>query len=217
MLIDTSYFVGELHVPQVGGGASNKINNNDEFQNYIDQYEVDIMDMGLGKKTSKELFSVLHSKTGVINASADPKWTALIEGEDYQVDGKDYFWQGLRNKTGVLPRSIAAYYVYYKYMTDSILHKSTLGMVKAGADNSFSASAIPTLTRAWRNLYDWYGSGNCYYTPDVYVKKGVLVTDYFANNNNTREVSLFQYMVDKNEDFPDWTFTIIENKNQFQL
>ena len=218
MLINISdYFVGELHVPQVGEGSSSKINNNDEFQRFLDEYEVDIMDLALGKQTSNELFSNVHSQTGMIINGADPKWAKLIEGDTYESKGRQLFWQGIRNRTGSVSRSMIAYYVYYKYMTDNIIQKSTLGMVRGQAENSITASTIPTLTRAWRKLYKWYGDCNYNYSHGSHYRyRGLSVSDYFGDNN-TNEVSLYRYMSDHRDEFPNWSFTPIENKNQFQI
>lgn len=219
MLIDTSFFVGELSLPQVGAGSSSKINNNDEFDLFRDEYEVDIIDSGLGKLLSNELFRNINSTTGKLRADADVKWDKLINGDEYTIRGTKYFWRGLVERRGSISRSLIAYYVYYRYMTDNIIHKSTLGMVRGQAENSVAASTIPTLTRAWRKLYEWYG--DCNYDSDFnfgshYKHRGVFVSDYFREDNS-KNVSMYQYLKDHKDSFPDWYFTPIENKNQFQI
>ena len=92
-------------------------------------------------------------------------------------------------------------------------------MVRGQAENSVNASTIPTLTRAWRKFHEWYG--DCNYDYDFnfgshYKYRGVFVSDYFRDDNS-KNVSMYQYLKDHKDSFPDWHFTPIENKNQFQI
>jgi len=212
MIIDTSYFVGEIHLSQVGSSASAKVNNNTLAQHFIDENEVEIMDYALGKKHSKELFDQLQID-GSIKETADAKWTSLVEGETYMSGDVEYYWRGLKEKVGKLNRSLIAYYVYYKYMTNGLTQRSTMGVIKADAENAKPASAIPTVTNAWRKMFEWYGSPvtKCY--PTITQKRGGVIIDYLGAQES-KNVSLYQYLNHKETDFPDVEHTVLYNRNQ---
>lgn len=226
MIIDNSYFVGELHISQVGASASAKVNNNDVMERFIDKYEVELIDCALGRHLSREFFSNFDAFSGRLVSGVDSKWSNLLEGTTYESCGKEHYWQGLRNKTGNLKRSIVAYYVYYNYMQDNIIQKSTMGTVRPDAENTRNAGAIPTLTRAWRNFIDWYGDGYGYgygnsgiyqyKYPRISHKHSGVILD-FRGEHDSRNVSLQRFLLDNMDIYEGLEFTPLYNKNQFQV
>ena len=217
MIIDNTYFVGILHLAQVGVDVSGVGNNNAEIQHYIDTYENELLELALGVRLKEEFQSQFITDSPVLMPGADAKWTRLLDGHTYTKDSIDYYWKGLRYGDVLFQKSLIANYVYYKYVKDKEVQKTTLGVVKAGSENSSSASAIPTLTRVWNDLYKWYGGGDCVNNFVSYYYKGVLVNDYFNSSNNSKDVSLFQFILDNQSDYDNWYFTPIEDKNQFNL
>ena len=220
MIIDPSYFVGEIHISQVGASASKIVNNNTLIERFIDQYEVEFINKAIGRIKAKEFFDNIDPLSGNVNADADIKWHHLMDGYNYTFCDRDYCWRGLRYSSGVLNLSVIAYYVYYRYMTDNIIQKSTMGMVRPDAENALNGSTVPTLTRAWRNMIEWYGDvnigyGNYQYPTITYKHRGYIL-DY-AGRHYDSDVSLYQFLTHNDDVYEDFVFTPMKNKNQFQL
>lgn len=217
--ITTDYFVGEIHLSQVGASASAKVNNNNSLQQAIDQYDVEVVEMAMGNRWATEYFDNLDPITGDVVFGANPKWSLLIDGDQYEYGNQTYYWRGMRTETGVLRRSLIAYYTYYQYKVRLLTQESTLGSVKAVAENTIKASALPKMVNAWRRFYEWYGNDcvGIHNTPNVTYKRGGVIIDYFGSSRSS-DVSLATYLSHKKSDFPDYEFTPIdENKNQYQL
>lgn len=208
MIINSSYFVGDIYLSQVGLNASMHVNNNERLQSFIDKYEPKILIKALGRRLYNEFISNLQ-EDGTVKTDADQKWNDLLNGAEYEKGGVTYYWRGLVDDN----KSLIAYYVYYHYVNENIEQQTTLGTVKADAKNSSSASAIPTVVEAWRNLYDWY-MGDNQFTPQVYYHRGFYVEDWYSGNNS-KEVSLYKFLSDNAYD--NWFFSPIENKNTWGL
>lgn len=216
MIINDTYFVGELHLSQVGASASTKVNNNTKFQYLVDEYEVELMEFALGKILSKEFFEQFESN-GSLKAAADVRWSNLLNGETFTQDGCTYHWQGLRNERGSLKRSLIAYYVYCKYLESEKEQISTMGVVKPLSENAKIASILPKYTRAWRKLLEWYGDCDYLYFPRITVKRRGTIYDYSSSGSDYSDLSLYNYLSLKKDIFSNWHFTGLVNKNQFQL
>lgn len=216
MIIDTSYFIGEIYLPQVGGSASEFVNNNNSIQWYIDKYECEILYKGLGKQLADEFLSNIEPTGGLI-PSADAKWDRLLNGFSYVKNDITYYWKGLINVKGSYKSSLMAYYIYYKYIESGLFQNSTLGIVKAVSENSNSVSANTVLTKSWNDMLDWYG-GECYNNSVApqYIK-GIAFYDYFNGKDNTKEVSLFTFLTDHSIDYENWFFTPLERINRFDI
>ena len=210
MITNASYFIGDIYLAQVGENASSQVNNNDKLQSFIDKYEANILIKALGRKLYNEFKSNLNAD-GTIKDEADSKWSNLLNGTEYVKNGTTYYWKGLVTDNECL----MAYYIYYKYVNASVTQQTTLGTIKAEAKNASSASAIPNTVDAWRCLYDWYIGGNVY-NPIVYTHNGVYVEDWFSGDNS-KEVSLYQFLSDNKDNYDDWFFTPIANKNTWGL
>lgn len=222
MIINDTYFVGEIHIPQTGATASALVNQNSSLQYFIDEYEREIIELALGKERSNEFYTQIDAN-GSLLTTADPKWGRLLNGHSYLKNGITYYWRGLIETKGTLPTSLMAYYVYYKYITESVTQRTTLGVVKADGKNgdTMMVSASPTLSRAWRKMYKWYQDSDYYgYSRNLAVKymyKGAYVEDYFNGRDNTKQVSLYQFLVDNESDYAPYYFTPIQNVNQFGI
>lgn len=216
MIINSSYFIGEIHLSQVGAGASTKVNSNDKFQIFVDEYEREIINKGLGKQLADEFYSNIDSTTGELLPGADAKWDRLLNGHTYTKSNLQYYWQGLISESGTFKSSLMAYYVYFYYILQGATQQSTMGILKADAENSKTASATPKMVKAWRKMYDWYSGDNNHYHPyNIQVKNRIVFTDYYGDGN--REVSLYTFIKDNESDYDNWVFTPIANRNQFDI
>ncbi len=216
MIIDSSYFIGEIYLSQVGEGASKHVNDEDELQVFIDEYEPDILKKALGRKLY-DAFDAELNADGTIKGTADPKWGRLLNGHTYTKDGIDHYWRGITEKHGKYRKSFIAYYVYYHYVKDDVTQTTTQGTVKSQAENASPATAVPKLTNAWRKFHEWYYGNSDNVTGKAYWDRGVYVEDYFTGTQNTKEVSLYEFLTDNKTDYDDWYFTNVGNENSFGL
>jgi hypothetical protein len=85
MLIDRTYFVGELNIPNTNQAAIGS-----QVDLFIEQYEDQLLNEVLGYSLYKAF------KAGMQEVTVDQKWTDLIEGVEYtDVNSKVRFWKGL--------------------------------------------------------------------------------------------------------------------------
>lgn len=219
MITKESHFVNDIYISQVGSGSSSVVNNSSTLSGFIKEHEPELLETILGKKLSDEFRSNLDVN-GDLNVGADIKWDHLLNGYVYNKGGIDYYWRGLVETKGAFKKSLTAYYVYYKYTENEITQRTTLGTVKAkaGNANTIDVSALPSLSLAWQNMYEWIGDEYYCYSGVSYYHRGVRVYDYSLMNGNSKNVSFYTFMTDNKTDYDDWFFTGVgDNKNQFDL
>ena len=89
MLIDRTYFIGELNIPNANGTA----NNNAVpalLDQFIEKYEVKFLTEVLGYELYKAL------KAGMLEDPVPQKWTDLVQGVEYTDTASNLrFWPGL--------------------------------------------------------------------------------------------------------------------------
>jgi hypothetical protein len=84
-LIDRTYFVGELNIPNTNQAAIGSA-----VDLFIEQYEEKLLNEVLGYTLYKAL------KSGLQEVPVAQKWTDLIEGVEYtDINSKTRFWKGL--------------------------------------------------------------------------------------------------------------------------
>lgn len=216
MIVNSSYFIGDLYLSQIGGETSEFSQTKDEFNYFIDKYEYEILNLGLGVELYNDFVSNLQPD-GTLIVGADEKWNKLLNGTSYEKNGVNYFWRGLIQQIGVCKLSLIAYYIYYKYISFQQTQHTSLGLVSADAENSIKASAIPKMTKAWRNMLEWYGDVNYNYGLSVKNVGGIVFYDYFNEENNSKQVSLYNFLNDNVNDYSSFVFTPICNKNNFGI
>lgn len=214
MITKTSYFVGDIFIPQVGHGASTVANDNKKLTDAITKYEVELLVKGLGRKLCKEFYTNIDS-SGSVKSGADSKWSNLLIGEDYTENGEDFFWRGLVDTTGNFSECLMAYYIYYHFVREGLSLMTTMGAKKGQSQNTTDASATTKMVDAWRTLYKWY-YGEEKSNPNIYMYKGHYVEDYYSGDNSN-DVSLYKYLTHRSDLFQDWRFTQIGNKNSFGI
>ena len=211
MIINATYFIGDIYLPQVGANASAMVNDNYLLDSFIEQYEPELLNKALGRKLYNEFKSQLNAE-GTLLDGASQKWDSLLNGTSYVKNGITYYWRGLVDSS----KSLIAYYIYYHLVESKVRQQTTLGTVKAESKNAVSVNATPELIRAWRKIHEWY-QGGVTNSPVVYKYRGVYVDDYFNGDNNSKDVSLYTFLSDNESDYSDWYFTPIENKNNWGL
>ena len=212
MITQLSYFVNDIFIPQTGNNVSHVANDNKKLMQAISKYEVEILVRGLGRKMTKELYNQLSD--GKVSDTTEQVYIDLIEGTEYTYQDREFCWRGLVDTTGDYTECMMAYYIYWNYVKNSDVLLTTMGTKKGNSQNTNIVSSFPKLVTAWRNLHDWYmGSVETY--AKKYYHKGYYVEDYFDGHSD--DVSMYQFLSHNRENYPDWKFTELENKNFFDV
>ncbi len=204
-LINEANFTRELSIPNL---TSSQSGNAVELNYYADEKPRLLLQMSLGNV----LFSQLDSQvtSGILNVDADQKWKDLVNGKEY--DGK--VWKGLNYLEGSFKVSLLAYYTYWNWVNDSYL--SNFQIQAKNADNINPTS---TLVDIWNKFLEMYQGINNYCLPRVSNIYGTTFVDYFVNNNS-KYVSLLQFLKDNPTDYSNpqlYTFENISNSNSLGL
>lgn len=147
MLIDRTYFIGDLNIPKVDTPAIGEL-----VEWFISKYEpIFLIDL-LGYELSKAFTA------GLDEYSVDQKWTDLLEGVEYtDVNNKLRYWQGIVAQYPSLigNQSPIANYVYWQYMANNYSQTTTMGEVKTNKENASSHNPTIKMVRAWNEMAKW--------------------------------------------------------------
>lgn len=123
-------------------------------------------------------------------------YKSLIEGAEYTVQhngrSQKVKWNGFTNTEFI---SLIAYYVYYWYNRDKASLTNTVGEVKSKQENSYNATQASKIMNAWSRLEELYG----------------------CPGQSELIASAYNYLTEKETDFPEWIFTNLGNVNSFDL
>jgi len=202
MFIDSTYFTGELAIPNAANEAG--------LTQAITQYEKEILISLLGYK----LYSLLLADL----SNGEPqtqKYIDLVNGAEFThtFGGVDYTlkWDGLIN-TGKI--SLIAYYVYYKYVERNISAFYGTGVSMANTQEGWSrVSPESKMINAWERIRELYGKIPPQYKR--YYNRPVLG----AEVPGVLELSgsAYNFLLTNIADYPDWVFTPLWNMNQFGI
>lgn len=230
MIINTfDFFIRtDTKVPNVGISSPTDTGNQDLLQWYIDTYEPEVLIKGLGR----ELYDLFVAEFDVDRTSptygellggAPQRFINLLDGLTYTLNGEDFYWNGLRFRTDpstnpqAALRSLIVYYVYYRYVNDNVDNLTNLGVAVEDVKNANITDPTRLMVFVWRKFFDLYQRG--YYTGRYGYRcnyNGFPVIDY-TGYNNTREVSLWKFLNDNRDTYPEWRFTACENINEFGI
>lgn len=209
-LIDTSYFVGEIKIPNIASSINT-------YNRYIDIFEKEILMKLLGYSLYNELMTAV--------ASPDPlpeKFDKLVNGAEFsfRFDGTDVtdYWPGLVNSS---KESLIAYYCYYKIRNHELSTTTSTGEVKGKKTNSEHVNDSRKILKAYRNFLRMYGETR-YSVAGVYMDASINwmyfdrhATTYDSYNDNPSAYNFLNSM--KATGFTNWRFTPMPNMNLFGL
>lgn len=140
MIIDSTYFINKLGLPQVGNPEGLIAVNN-----FINQYEPEFLQCVLGFDLSQAFVD------GLEDSLPEQRWFDLANGKNYTYKGYNNKWQGFENTTKQSP---IANYVFYQF----VIFKSTdfvlTGRVVSETDNNRTVNSIDELVDAWNRMVD---------------------------------------------------------------
>jgi len=152
-------------------------------------------------------YNTLQLALADINNPLYASYKKLVQGDSY--DGK--VWQGLNYEY-----SLIAYRIFEQYITETNEHLTGVGNTQGKPEKATLVSPKYKIANANQQFIEKYQGGFLDY-PFVY-NDGEFI-DWFGNQE-TVEISLYQYLLDKKADFADFDiekFKTYETKNSFGI
>jgi hypothetical protein len=219
MIIDKSYFQGNLNIPNVqenltplGGRRGNQSN----LDSYIAKYEVKVMKDALGLVAYKSFIASFEAN-GDVKPTADQRWKDLINGVEYTYNGEDYEWEGLRYTLGTYSYSLIADYVFSIFLNDTSRTLGSPGMVKEATNSAETVSSIPRISEAWNTFIEKYqGESSDEDYPRLVSKPGLRGIDW-SQHRSASDINMYTYLSDNESQYEDVKFRLYESTNSFGL
>lgn len=200
MLIVTSYFTGEIAIPNVRENA-NALNQ------AIEQYEKEILIQLLGYK----LYSLMVAD--MVNGEPQSQiFIDLVNGAEFThvIHGESMLmkWEGLKNDAC---QSLLAYYTFYQFVQREVTHLSGSGVIVTPTGQGTRASSMNKLCNAWERMRTLYGK-----VPPTFKQffahpvKGANLPCVF-----NYDPSAYNFLFANKANYPDWIFTPQWNTNAF--
>lgn len=143
MIIDKSYFIGEINIPNTDKTAIGEL-----VDKFIEKYEPKFLDETLGYNLAKAF------RAGLDEYTVDQKWTDLLEGVEYvDANNKTRYWVGFITES--FPKSPIANYVYYWFIRNNHTQTATMGEVKSQNENAVNVSPTLKMVQAWNEISAW--------------------------------------------------------------
>jgi hypothetical protein len=152
-------------------------------------------------------YNTLQLALADINNPLYASYKKLVQGDSY--DGK--VWQGLNYEY-----SLIAYRIFEQYITETNEHLTGVGNTQGKPERATLVSPKYKIANANQQFIEKYQGGFLDY-PFVY-NDGEFI-DWFGNQE-TVEISLYQYLLDKKDDFANFDiekFKTYETKNSFGI
>jgi hypothetical protein len=152
-------------------------------------------------------YNTLQLALADINNPLYASYKKLVQGDSY--DGK--VWQGLNYEY-----SLIAYRIFEQYITETNEHLTGVGNTQGKPEKATLVSPKYKIANANQQFIEKYQGGFLDY-PFVY-NDGEFI-DWFGNQE-TVEISLYQYLLDKKDDFANFDiekFKTYETKNSFGI
>lgn len=202
MILTDLYFKGKLAIANAQDKApnSNLLGNSIALTENLLKYERECLIKLLGYSLYKEFCDqfVKTADTWVLKDPVDAKWTELLEGKEYTLNGVNVCWRGLIFSDDAIstqfPQSLLADYVYTKFLENDTNHTS-VGHQSEQAKGSEKVSSRSMWASAWNDFVDK------------------------VHNGNNGERSLYEFIQDMNSLDPttyvNWNAEVFEYKNRY--
>jgi len=220
MIIDKSYFKGNLRIPNVQTDLAplgDRTGNQVDLDEYVLLYEKELMIYALGYEAYKS-FIASFDGNGDVLPGADQRWKDLIDGKEYtNAQGTLVKWEGLRYQLGAFKYSLIADYVFSKFLNDHSRTFSGTGMVKEGATGATVESSIPRVAESWDTFIDKYqGTSEVSDYPKLVQKAGLIGIDW-SNSHDDINITLFRFLSDNESEYTDVKFSHFGRINSFGI
>lgn len=194
MIIDSTYFIREIKLPNLNQSASLS-----ELNSYIEKYEAEILKDLLGYQLYSDFI------TAIAEDEPDQKWVDLRDGAEFSFDfgGKTITrkWNGLKNSDKV---SLIAYYVWFFYHRKFMQRITETGIATSQSENSVGVSSVLLASHNWNMFLELYGEVPYWFDPY-----------YSTYEHYTDKPSAYNFLLANSDDYDNWIFTKRENVNAF--
>lgn len=203
MIINRTYFVGDLYIPSMKPSIT-EVDSSLNADSTIEEYSKDCLVKSFGFDLFLKVEENLDGDSA--KATADQKWKDLINGETVTLDtGVKKQWRGLayKNIDSATSKNVSfiADYVYFFNERKDFITKSMTGDVELEAINAISSNPGYKASIAFNKFVDEVvgvsGKGN---TARVGVSDFGEYLDWYGNNNY---FSLYEFINYKNGIDPD--------------
>lgn len=141
MLIDETYFVRRLNLPQRGNAEGIA-----DILDFVEQYEPEYLKCVLGLPLW-QAFTDGTEGSGV----PDQRWQDLLTGKDFTYQNCTHNWNGFKPASKISP---IANYVYYQYVDNKTAEFVLTGVVVSSTDNNRTVAAVDRLVDTWNRMVD---------------------------------------------------------------
>jgi hypothetical protein len=207
-LIDKTYFRNKL---QIDGLYESNTGIETKLNDYISIYVTDFLQKLLGVDFEELKANITD---GALNDDAPQKWLDLVNGKTYTKDSKNYVWQGLIYQNGSVKLSILANVVYC-----SLIHDLVTGNGQISIDVKSSKMLVPrkNFIEVWNEISEQLNQ-SYWNEPTISYRNGVKFTDYFGNKTDNGYVTLADFLIDFEIDYPNFNVCLgYETQNSFDL
>ncbi len=142
MIIDSSYFINKLNLPQAGNTEGVT-----DVNNFIEQYEPEYLKCVLGL----DLYNAFIDGVDGSGLPDEQRWIDLLEGVDFTYKNCLYHWNGFKPDAKISP---IANYVFYQYVDNKVTDFTLIGMVQSTTDNNRVVVSDDVLVNAWNRMVD---------------------------------------------------------------
>jgi hypothetical protein len=220
MIVNNSYFVGEIFIPHSKSDISDSvIGANESVKDFIDEYESDCLSKSLGYSLYKLFKDELDdTQSNGLKVTADSKWNDLLNGKEYVLNTETLKWRGIRysNNNGSTYKSFLANYIYFHYLKDYQSRFSSVGVQQSTPQNANIVTSFPKAVNSWRRFVKLV-QGN-YGLPSVIENYTGYGIDWYGSSS---EITLYQFIYDMNKlvpgTYPNFNPYLWVNINEFQI
>lgn len=140
MIVDITYFTGDLHVAQKAQPAvAEKIGK------FIVKYETEVLSLLLGDA----LYALFKAAIDPIVEPLDERWDKLLNGANFiDLHGVERKWVGFNDKD----HSLIAGYIYFQYLRSEARIMSGSGAITPNTENAIRVDVIPLQVHAWNDM-----------------------------------------------------------------
>jgi len=144
------------------------------------------------------------------------KWVDLVKGATYEVNDVNLIWNGLTYSKGSYKGSLLADYVYSFWLESQVSYMTGVGDAKGQPKGAFLVNPTQRYVNTWNDFVKAY-QGNTNYFSNRWFYGNMFYSMYPYCYSNNNEISLIQFLSDKNEDYPNEYRSLFEVKNQLGL
>lgn len=140
MIIDSTYFINKLALPQVGNPEGLIAVNS-----FIQQYEPEFLQCALGYNLGQAFVA------GLEDSLPEDRWLWLLQGHSYTINGYNGAWKGFENATKQSP---IANYVFYQFMDNKAVDFVLTGNVVSSTENNRTVNGVDRMVDTWNRMVD---------------------------------------------------------------